>query len=60
MGFDQNGNIENAAAAAAATSKNGKEGRAGLFFFATLYTFFFVGALFGWGPMQRVRVLMDG
>lgn len=28
--------------------------RIGLCLFATLYTFFFVGALFGWGPMQRM------
>ena len=28
--------------------------RYGLFLFAILYTFFFVGALFGWGPMQRL------
>ena len=54
MGFNKNGTIENTAAAAAAAA-DGKAGRSGLFFFATLYTFFFVGALFGWGPMQRVR-----
>jgi hypothetical protein len=28
--------------------------RTGLLLFATLYTFFYVGALFGWGPMQRM------
>jgi hypothetical protein len=35
-------------------SANGHGPRIGLCIFATLYTFFFVGALFGWGPMQRM------
>jgi hypothetical protein len=35
-------------------SSNGHGARIGLCIFATLYTFFFVGALFGWGPMQRM------
>jgi len=26
--------------------------RIGLFCFAVLYTFLYIGALFGWGPMQ--------
>ena len=34
--------------------KTGDVDRYGLFFCAVLYTFFFVGALFGWGPMQRL------
>lgn len=36
------------------TTSKGASSRYGLLFFATLYTFFFVGALFGWGPMQRL------
>ena len=38
----------------ASSSSSGEANRYGLLLFATLYTFFFVGALFGWGPMQRL------
>ena len=34
------------------TRKKNQRRRVGLFIFACLYTFFFVGAFFGWGPMQ--------
>jgi hypothetical protein len=33
---------------------SGQGARIGLCIFATLYTVLFVGALFGWGPMQRM------
>lgn len=37
-----------------ARKDDGNFGRIGLLTFSSLYTFFFVGAIMGWGPMQRM------
>ncbi|KAG7363740.1 hypothetical protein IV203_027101 [Nitzschia inconspicua] len=45
---------ESQSSSSSSTSAASNRKRIGLCVFATLYTFLFVGALFGWGPMQRM------